>query len=227
MNQVNIPTNYGMINITIREDSGSDIPIINEIFNLNVYKLHDNFFSNGGIVLDVGANIGIFTLNVLLRAKNNDVPVHIYAIEPEPHNLELLMQNLENNEWLVGDSRVTIVKEGINDKEGEAFIDDNHGGSRLSEEGSPITLITLDQFIEREKIEEVVFAKFDIEGSEVPAILAASDETIDKLARTAIEFDEQNGSEKFSSVINRFARKCQISTWGVPANGCYIYTERF
>lgn len=227
MTQVNIPTNYGMINITIREYSASDIPIINEIFNLNVYRLHDNFFSNGGVVLDVGANIGIFTLDVLLRAKNNNVPVHIYAIEPEPNNLELLIQNLENNEWLVGDSQVTIIKQGISDKEGEAFIDNNHGGSRLSGEGSPISLITLDQLIEQEKIEEVVFAKFDIEGSEVPSILAASDDTIDKLARTAIEFDDQNGAEKFSSVVDRFARRCQISTWGVPANGCYIYTERF
>jgi len=229
MKEILVKTGYDPIKITVREDSNDDEPIIKEIFEENVYKLHDNFFQGGfdQVVLDVGANIGVFTLNVLLRAKENGMPVKIYAIEPEPNNLKLLIQNLEQNDWLFGASQVIIIKQGMSDKPGKAFINNAHGSSRLSEAGSKIDLITLDQLVEEEKIKEIAFAKFDIEGSEVPTILAASDETIDKIHRTAIEFDEHNGLDKFAEVINRFGRKCQIQTLGVPARGCYIYTERF
>lgn len=227
MKDLYIPTTYRSLVVTVREESDSDEPIIKEIFLENVYRLHNNFFTENGVVLDVGANIGIFTLNVLLRAKENGTPVTIYAIEPEPNTLELLKKNLGQNEWLFDDSKVIIIKQGLSDKSGKAFIDDNHGGSRLSKEGSEISLITLDQLIEEEGIYKIDFAKFDIEGSEVPTLLAASDETIDKIHRVAIEFDEQNGLDKFAELVNRFARKCQINTLGVPARGCYLYAERF
>lgn len=227
MKEILVKTNYDPIKITVRENSHSDELVIKEIFEENVYRLHDNFFQEDGVVLDVGANIGVFTLNILLRAKENGAAVTIYAIEPEPNNLELLEINLEQNQWLFDASQVIIVKQGISDKAGKAFISNDHGGSRLSSEGAEIDLITLDQLVNSEKIEEIAFAKFDTEGSEVPTILAASDETIDKIHRCAIEFDEQNGLTKFAEVVNRFGRHCQINTLGVPARGCYIYTERF
>ena len=227
MKEILVETNYDPIKITVREDSNDDEPIIKEIFDENVYRLHDNLFLDGGVVLDVGANIGVFTLRVLLHAKENGVPVKIYAIEPEPHNLELLKQNLAQNDWLVGENEVVIIQQGISDKPGKAFIDDSHGSSRLSQSGFEIDLITLDELVRHEEIEEIAFAKFDIEGSEVPSILAASNATIDKIHHSAIEFDEHNGLDRFAEVVNRFARHCQINTLGVPARGCYIYTERF
>ncbi len=227
MKEILVKTNYDPIKITVREDSKSDEAIIKEIFDENVYRLHDNLFLGGGVVLDIGANIGVFTLRVLLHAKENGIPVKIYAIEPEPHNLELLTQNLAQNQWLIANNEVIIINQGISDKSGKAFINDNHGGSRLAKSGAEITLVTLDQLVENEEIKEIAFAKFDIEGSEVPTILAASNETIDKIHYCAIEFDEQNGLDRFADVVNRFARNCQINTLGVPARGCYIYTERF
>lgn len=230
MKDVYIRTNYKPLRVTVRENSGSDEIIIREIFQENVYRLHDNFFARGGAVLDVGANIGIFTLNVLLRAKNNGVPVTVYAVEPEPHNLELLMANINQNEWVLGESNVVIINQGLGGTTGTAFINDNHGGSRVvdSKNGNtPIDIITLDGLVRQEGIDWVSFAKFDIESSEVPTILGASDETLDIIDRTAIEFDTENGLEKFAKVVKRFGRNCQINTLGVPARGCYIYTERF
>lgn len=226
-----IGTEYAPLLISVREGSGSDEIIIREIFEENVYRMHDNFFVEEGVVLDVGANIGVFTLNVLLRAKNNCKPVTIYAIEPEPHNLELLRKNLDQNAWLYDAGRVVIVTSAISDKHGSAYIPDNHGGSSIAYGDSSnkpnIETITLDEFFETYDIDKVSFAKFDIEGSEIPVLLSASDENLDKIRRIALEFDEQNGLTKFSEVTARFARNCQINTLGVPARGCYIYTERF
>jgi len=228
-----IPTQFQPLKINARTDSPTDEAIIKEIFAENVYRLHDNFFADSGVVLDIGANIGIFTLDVLLRAKSSGLTVVIYAFEPEPHNLELLKQNLEDNKWLLEESKVFIIEKGIAAQSGKAFISNEHGSSRVSdtkwaeEEVAEVTLTTLDEFIEDQALGAVDFAKFDIEGSEVPSILATSDETLDKIRRTAIEFDDHNGLDKFSELVNRFARNCSINTLGVPAKGCYIYTERF
>ena len=226
MKDIKIPTEYEPIVVSVREGSTSDEVVIREIFDENVYRLHDNFFVEDGVVLDVGANIGAFTLNVLLRAKNNGVPVTIFAIEPEPHNVKLLQQNLAQNSWLIEGSDVTIVTTAISDKRGTSHIGDDHGGSRLSSRGSLVDTITLDAFMDIYDIDKVSFAKFDIEGSEVPVLLSVSDATLDKMLRTAIEFDEQNGLDRFAELVNRFGRNCQINTLGVPARGCYIYTER-
>lgn len=230
MKDIKIETQYQPIIITVRQDSAHDEAIIDEIFKDNVYRLHDNFFAEEGVVLDVGANIGVFTLNVLLRAKNNGKPITVFAIEPEPHNLELLQRNLDQNAWLQGDSSVVVVASAISDKHGRSYISNDHGGSRIGERSEGDTLIstiTFDDFIEIYNIDKVSFAKFDIEGAEVPAILAASIKNVDKIRRTAIEFDEENGLDRFADLINIFARNCQINTLGVPARGCYIYTERF
>lgn len=227
MRTLYIPTQFQSLKITVRKDSPSDEAIVKEIFVENVYRLHDNFFNESGIVLDIGANIGIFTLDVLLRAKSAGVAVKIYAFEPEPNNLEILKRNLDENRWVFENSEVIIVPRGLSDKSGQAFISNEHGGSRISDEGSEISLITLDEFVQGENLQAIDFAKLDIEGSEIPTILAASDETLDKIRRTAIEFDDHNGLDKFAEVVNRFARNCSINTLGVPARGCYIYTERF
>lgn len=231
MKQVSINTDYRPMVFTVRENSPSDEIVIQEMFDENVYRLHDNFFIEKGVVLDVGANIGAFTLNVLLRAKNNGKPIQVFAIEPEPHNIELLKKNLDQNEWVFGDSTVTIVTTAIHSKSGDATIDDSHGSSRLSfsedSDETKVHTISLDDFMDIYGIYAVSFAKFDIEGSEVPVLLSASDETLDKIKRTAIEFDDHNGLDKFAELVNRFGRNCQINTLGVPARGCYVYTERF
>ena len=44
-------------------------------------------------VLDLGANIGFFTLSVLAR----DVATHVVAVEPDPDNLAILRRNLDQN----------------------------------------------------------------------------------------------------------------------------------
>jgi len=44
-----------------------------------------------GVVVDVGANIGYYTLLMAQKAKR------VYAIEPEPVNFEILKKNVEEN----------------------------------------------------------------------------------------------------------------------------------
>jgi FkbM family methyltransferase len=216
---------YGNITIHTRRGSKTDKAVVKEIFEENVYHLRGDMFE-GNTVLDCGANIGAFTIEVLRQAKHNGVPVHIIALEPERSNLRLLKKNIEANKHLIEDSTITVLPFALGDHEGLVHISDEHGDSKIVKDGQPCNMITLDALFERLKIEKVDVAKFDIEGGEIPTILSASYETIDKIKYTMIEFDEHNGLDRFADLVNVFARKCSIDTLGVPARGCYLYTER-
>ena len=61
------------------------------------YDFLKNYVKKNDMVLDVGANIGIFTL-YLKQLVGTDGKV--FSFEPEPHNFELLQKNIKVNNLL-------------------------------------------------------------------------------------------------------------------------------
>jgi len=74
----------------VREDS-SDEKVINEIYNKRVYIKKDFSYLPSDSWLDLGANIGVFSVLISGSVKN------IIAIEPEKENFQLLKMNLSLN----------------------------------------------------------------------------------------------------------------------------------
>ena len=224
--KVYVPTDYQDIEITVRADSIDDAAVIRELFDENVYHLHNNFLIDSAVIMDIGANIGAFTLNVLLRAKENNVPVTIYAVEPEPHNQILFNQNMDDNKWLIGDSKVILMPYALTKKSYETVkITDSQGGSKLSDEGSEVETRTLKDVMDFYKIDKLDFLKIDIEGSEIEVLKSTPVSYLKRAHRTAIEFDEYNQTQDFLDVVKKFMDYSSFYTLGVPARGCYIYTE--
>lgn len=80
-----------------------------------------------GVFVDVGANLGTTTIEVLLRHPG----ARAVAVEPAPRNLELLRQNLLLNGLT---DRVVVVEAALSDTDGEvelALSGDNHGDHRV------------------------------------------------------------------------------------------------
>jgi FkbM family methyltransferase len=126
----------------------------------------------GEVFLDIGANIGWFTL---LASTIVGETGSIFAFEPRPETAEHLRQTIEAN--LLSD-RIALRQCGLADAEGVAFINsafetNNPGGSFVlphpaggDMESAPIALRTLDSF----KFEKVDFIKMDVEGSEMKVV---------------------------------------------------------
>ncbi len=127
----------------------------------------------GDIVLDCGANVGVFTRTALRRGAKT-----VVAIEPAPENLECLRRNLQEE---VRSGRVVVYPKGVWNKgaslpmhvnrnsAGDSFVldpDPGHGSLAL-----PLT--TLDAIVSELHLPRVDFIKMDIEGAEVPAIEGA------------------------------------------------------
>lgn len=125
---------------------------------------------NGDIVLDIGANIGYYTL---IFAKLVGESGRVYAFEPEPNNFALLKKNVEIN----GYQNVILVQKAVSNKSGKTNLylhKISGGGHRIFQapENSnfiEIDVTSLDDYFKNVNV-IIDFMKVDVEGSEVGVI---------------------------------------------------------
>lgn len=140
----------------------------NGIFEPQEMELVKQQINLGDTVLDIGANIGYYTL---IFAKLVGEHGKVFAFEPDPNNFALLKKNIEIN----GYSNVVLVPKGVSNENKRAKLylcEQNKGMHRVynsvfCNDSIDIDLVRLDDYFPHEKIN---FIKIDIEGAEYHAI---------------------------------------------------------
>jgi FkbM family methyltransferase len=140
---------------------------------LDVYEPAGHTVHQGDVVLDCGANIGVFTRKALSRGAKL-----VVAIEPAPLTLKALRRNFERE---INDGRVIVYPKGVwdHDDEMELSVKGNPEVNTLVMplEGSVtkvrVPLVTIDEIVAELKLPRVDFIKMDIEGAEKPALQGA------------------------------------------------------
>jgi FkbM family methyltransferase len=132
----------------------------------------------GQTVLDIGANIGLFTVTT---AALTGPTGRVYAFEPLEDLASLLARSVAENNF--GD-RVVLERAAVSDKPGSGHLisaskTTNAGGAYLNEgqvplghEASEVKLITLDTYPVRRPVH---FIKIDVEGAELLAFRGAKE----------------------------------------------------
>jgi len=124
----------------------------------------------GGVFLDIGANIGYYTL---LLARCAGPAGRVFAFEPDPENFSVLRKNIEAN----GYRNVVAQNKALSDKTTAAKLflaEDNLGDHRIYDSGDgrrsiPIEMVNLDElFLECPASLDLV--KMDIQGAECQAL---------------------------------------------------------
>jgi FkbM family methyltransferase len=124
----------------------------------------------GNTVLDIGANIGYYTL---IAAHRVGPEGRVYAFEPDPANFSLLQKNVEAN----GYTNVVLVNKAVSNKSGKIRLylnPANRGDHRVydSKDGRQsieIETVTLDRFF-KPLDKKIHFIKMDIQGAEALAL---------------------------------------------------------
>jgi len=122
-------------------------------------------------VLDLGANIGYYTL-IFARLVGNGG--NVFAFEPDESNAALLEKNVETN----GYRNVRIVKKAVSDKTEKIRLylsEDNFGDHRIYDSGDgrksvETETIRLDDFF-KNSYGKIDFIKMDIQGAEGGALI--------------------------------------------------------
>jgi FkbM family methyltransferase len=123
----------------------------------------------GDSVIDVGANVGYYTLLFARRVGDHG---RVFAFEPDPANFELLRRNVEAN----GYENVVLVPLAVTDRCTRARLylsDSNKGDHRIYDpaDGRPfveVETVTLDQYFEGYD-GSIDLIKMDIQGAEFAA----------------------------------------------------------
>jgi len=153
------------------------------------------------VVLDVGANVGNYTCDIF---EVNPSSV-VYAFEPHPSTYSMLTENMRkfsNNLFKsynlgVGQEKGVLELFDYVDKSGSEHatlyrdvITDLHKGEV---ESCKVEIVTLDEFLSSESIQEVDLLKIDTEGNEYKVLLSANSHLKGKKIKAIhIEFNEMN-----------------------------------
>jgi len=129
-------------------------------------ELVKGIITEGMTVVDIGANIGYYTLIAAKLVGNSG---KVYAFEPEPDNYKLLCKNIEIN----GYTNIIPVNKAVSNKCGitKLFLDQvNSGNPSFSQDnvfekaGSvEVETVTMSEFFQHQKID---FIKMDVQGAE-------------------------------------------------------------
>jgi FkbM family methyltransferase len=187
-------------NLDVRETGGMNVWHRPEFFDKNQRKLFCDAIEPGSTVLDVGANVGIYTL---LAAKRG---ARVFAIEADPKTAEILRHNIHLNGF---DDRVTVFPIAVGEREGTVTLyrfAENWGHSNLFAGTDPVAVRC--QAIDSLGLPPIDVCKMDIEGSELPA-LKGMEATIRRSPRMKllIEYAEVHGAsaELREFIDGRFA----------------------
>jgi FkbM family methyltransferase len=137
----------------------------------NLYDSAGQPVRKGDIVLDCGANIGLFTLAALERGASL-----VVAIEPALDNVECLRRNLAA---YVAAGKVIVYPKGVWDKDDVLRLNVQPSNSasysvalryRGARPGPQVELTTIDELVRDLGLDRVDYIKMDIEGAEREAL---------------------------------------------------------
>jgi len=144
-----------------------DILASKEVASLDEQNLPDNIqLAEGMYIIDGGALDGD---TAMLFSKYVGTEGKIFSFEPSKESfVKLVGKNIQNNicinKGLYSESKTLKF----------AYNSEFPGGSCLSEAGADfVEVVSIDEFVEEERIPHIDYIKMDIEGAELPALVGA------------------------------------------------------
>lgn len=129
-----------------------------EPIETNLVKQH---VVESDVVVDVGANIGYYTL-LMAKLKSN-----VHSFEPEPNNFALLKKNVELNCF----TNVILYNKAVSNSKGKAkFVLADYGTGQHKLGDSKFGTKTIDVEVTTVDLDKIDFAKIDVEGAELLAL---------------------------------------------------------
>jgi len=196
--------------ITMQSEEGifvcgdKSINIVSKNYEKNIRKFFD---LNEGVFIDVGANLGKYTIMMARKLKEKG---SVVSIEPEPHTIELLKQNVRLNKL----QNVSVVGKACSSKngketlylEGTTYSGGLHSLKRYKNhvDKMEVEVEKLDSIISRLKIKQVDLIKIDVEGSEVD-VLHGAQKILKKFhPRIICECQGEESEKKIRSLLKKF-----------------------
>jgi len=196
--------------IHLRKNS-TDFKVFSQVFLDNEYNI--KFNKNSQVIIDGGANIGLFTVKV----KNEMSEVKVICIEPDSDNLNIARKNLANYSNVYfehaglwnKDVKLKVYDKYKSGKWGMVVEEDNLSGN--------IDAISINSLLLKYKIDIIDVLKLDIESSEKQVFSENYENWLPKVKLIIIEFHDgfvKGCSKTFFEAINKTFNDYSLSIRG-------------
>ena len=200
-----------------------DAIAIKEVFYKKVYHKYIDLLEDGSVVIDIGGNIGTFSILAARRIRG----VKVYTYEPFEENFLMLNDNIALNGLNHKIKPFNFAIGGTNCY--KTIFWQRYGGlSNLYEKKGHklrIRMITLQDVFEENEISICDLLKLDCEGAEYEILYATSKEIFNRIRRISMEFHEQFGTGKGVELKSYLEKHgFQVSIQGKKVG--YIHAEK-
>jgi len=200
-----------------------DIYAVDCAIDIFIKQVYERFYKlkEGDIVVDVGANVGMFTVKAALSVGDKG---KVVSIEPIEENFELLKKNVEFHNLV----NVQIIRKALGSRRGKttmlkSLLSGTHQLKGLKNPEFPIEEVdvevdTLDNIVKELSINKIDLLKIDVEGAELE-VLKGAEESLKITRNIAMElhdsekevkrFLEQRGFEVIIEGSMLYAKKIQ------------------
>jgi FkbM family methyltransferase len=175
--------------LRIHTDEAVDAATIAVIFIKDDYGT----IAPDSIVVDIGANIGVFALYAAHTAPGS----RVYAYEPMPKTFAVLQKNITDNQFT---ERITSYPLGVAATVGtrDFYLTDGSPFNSLYEQSRStghtvtITTTTLSAILEDNQLEKIDLLKIDCEGAEFEILYATPPHIFAKITEIRLEYHDQD-----------------------------------
>jgi len=168
----------------IHLDELTDLKAFWQIFLRKVYRVR----ATDEVILDLGANVGVFTL----YAARNAPQAQVFAFEPFPSTFRRLVATVRNHHL---DPRVTCLNYAAAGASGVRLMPDGQLPSQRRAlaaasvtSGTEVMGKTIESMLEENHLPHVDLLKMDIEGSEYEVLLSTPPRMLARIDRIAMEY---------------------------------------
>lgn len=167
--------NYSKVEILIRANEDVGKAMLAKRFEIKELKFIKNQLSQDAVFIDIGSNIGLFSL--VVASSSSTIQVH--AFDPIKLNNTLLsssieingLENIVVNETCVGNYD-GVIEFSVASDSAYSSIHDSGRKSELKKLVLPI--VKLDTYVSKMKLQRIDFIKVDVEGAEMMVVEGAS-----------------------------------------------------
>lgn len=177
-------------NIKITANNNDEAYIqFRENFHLNTYESGECFIEEGDICLDLGANLGFFSLYALEKGASK-----VYAVEPVESTFNYLCKNTNFTDKIkcincaAGSETKNSIIRFAEEMSGCSTLTDMHNNTPRNFIDENIKVVNINELLEKHNIDKIDFLKIDVEGFEYDILKELSREFLKKnVKKIAIE----------------------------------------